>query len=400
MARTSNKNQLLINLDDYPGLNLKSGMIEMNFYFQKKRFRESTGLKPTRGNADIAYNNLIAIKSDIDKGRFDYLHHFPSKRSKALRLGLIKEDQTKLTEYLQKWIIGHSKECSPETLNNYRQAVNNWIEPELGETVLKELTTADIKAFRSSIDRTNKTINNIMTPLRSATALAYEDGVINRDPCAPIQSLKLDPDEPDPFNIAEMNAISEAMQWYQESKSEHEQVINYFEFILWSGLRTGEAIALEWNDIDFVNGIIRVRKSRSANRNRNSTKTGKFRDVKMQQPAREALERQRSWTALKDHQKVFENPRTLNPWFSDKGIRETDWRKIITKAKVRWRPPYHLRHTFASRMLTAGESLPWISRQLGHSSVLTTIKSYATWIPDSDPNAGNKCVEQFWQEAA
>ncbi|MCF6251434.1 MAG: hypothetical protein L3J75_09225 [Methylococcaceae bacterium] len=51
-----------------------------------------------------------------------------------------------------------------------------------------------------------------------------------------------------------------------------------------------------------------------------------------------------------------------------------------------------------SMMLSAGEPLAWVSKQLGHSNVLMTAKTYATWIPDSQPEAGNKVVELFSQE--
>ena len=46
-------------------------------------------------------------------------------------------------------------------------------------------------------------------------------------------------------------------------------------------------------------------------------------------------------------------------------------------------------------MLSAGEPLAWVSRQLGHSNVVMTARVYATWIPDSQPEAGNKAVELF-----
>jgi integrase len=50
-------------------------------------------------------------------------------------------------------------------------------------------------------------------------------------------------------------------------------------------------------------------------------------------------------------------------------------------------------------MLSAGEPLTWVSRQLGHSSVVTTAQVYARWIPDSMPEVGNRAVAIFGQAA-
>jgi integrase len=60
-----------------------------------------------------------------------------------------------------------------------------------------------------------------------------------------------------------------------------------------------------------------------------------------------------------------------------------------------YRNPYQIRHTYASMMLSASESLPWLSGQMGHSNVLTTAKIYVKFIPSAVPKAGNKAVKLF-----
>ena len=92
---------------------------------------------------------------------------------------------------------------------------------------------------------------------------------------------------------------------------------------------------------------------------------------------------------------MFHNPRTDCQWEGDQAIRKTLWTHALKKAGVRYRKPYQTRHTYASMMLSSGEPLAWVSKQLGHSNVLQTARAYATWIPDSQPEAGNKAVEIF-----
>jgi integrase len=42
------------------------------------------------------------------------------------------------------------------------------------------------------------------------------------------------------------------------------------------------------------------------------------------------------------------------------------------------------RHTYATFMLAAGVPIEWISRQLGHAKIQTTLTHYARWLPRAD----------------
>ena len=49
-----------------------------------------------------------------------------------------------------------------------------------------------------------------------------------------------------------------------------------------------------------------------------------------------------------------------------------------------------LRHTYATLLLMQGESLVYVSKQLGHSSIKITVDVYCHWIPNADPSAVNR----------
>ena len=60
---------------------------------------------------------------------------------------------------------------------------------------------------------------------------------------------------------------------------------------------------------------------------------------------------------------------------------------LIKAARV---PPIHihaLRHTFASMLLSRGERLDYVSRQLGHAEITTTERVYRHWIPEDSREA-------------
>ncbi|MDQ5919982.1 MAG: integrase, partial [Pseudomonadota bacterium] len=80
---------------------------------------------------------------------------------------------------------------------------------------------------------------------------------------------------------------------------------------------------------------------------------------------------------------VFHNPHTNKRWYSDAKIRLA-WIKILEEAKVRYRYPYQMRHTYASTLLSNGENPAWIATQLGHINMDMVIKVYGKWIPNNN----------------
>lgn len=66
------------------------------------------------------------------------------------------------------------------------------------------------------------------------------------------------------------------------------------------------------------------------------------------------------------------------------------WKRIFKKAKVTYRKPHNLRHTYASNLLSSGESILYVSKQLGHKSPKTTLDVYSKWIPEERQAPANK----------
>ena len=57
------------------------------------------------------------------------------------------------------------------------------------------------------------------------------------------------------------------------------------------------------------------------------------------------------------------------------------WRRVLTAAKVRYRAPEQLRHTFASAMLSRNAPLLYVQQQGGWRSASVLLRVYARWMP-------------------
>ena len=123
------------------------------------------------------------------------------------------------------------------------------------------------------------------------------------------------------------------------------------------------------------------------------TKAGK-REVLLLPPALKALEHQKKYTFTKS-KRVFYNSKKRKAWETDIQMRSA-WQKTLKLSGMRYRNLYQTRHTYASQMLSAGENLLWVARQMGHKNTEMVIKHYGKWIPDKSTLTGYTPIHH-WQ---
>ncbi|RAH37447.1 Arm DNA-binding domain-containing protein [Halomonas sp. SL1] len=374
---------------NYEGVRVTSAStIGIDFYYKGVRCRERLKLKPTPANLKKAARHRAAVIDAIEAGTFDYKVTFP--RSKNARKFLRGD---RLDNYLRSWLEAKKPTLKASTIRTYDTIIERLIIPELGELLLEEVTRPIVREWVAKLTCGNKRISNILTVLRSALGDAMHDELIDTNPIkgwhyrrndGPVSSRG-----PDPFTKEEQEAILAAMR---------DEVRPLFQFAFWTGMRPSEYIALEWGDIDWQRMEITVSKSstRDAKGHLEDTKTSAGRrTISLLPPAAQALKAQKRLTRLNPSGRIFLWPRGQQPFRSDADIREKLWRPAVLRSGVRYRTLYQTRHTFASMMLSAGEPLAWVSKQLGHRDVVFTARTYAKWVPNSSPDIGMRAVEMF-----
>ena len=160
------------------------------------------------------------------------------------------------------------------------------------------------------------------------------------------------------------------------------------EVLLFTGMRRGELLGLEWSDIDFDNQIISIERSSLYLADRgifedDTKNTSSNRVIKVPLSAIKALRSLKAWQARQrlsmgdvwqDSGRVFTtaeglpmHPDTLTSWFHD-FIAGTDLPQIHL---------HSLRHTNATLNISNGVSVTTVAAQLGHANASTTTKIYA-----------------------
>lgn len=365
--------------------------IQISFQYQGIRCRERLKLKPTPANLKKAARHRAAIIDAIDAGTFDYSVTFP--RSKNARK-FIRQDR--LDNYLSQWLEQKRPTLKTSTHDGYRKVIEGHLIPAFGHLMLAEFRRSHARDWAASLTCSNKRISNLLSPLRTALTDAMHDEMITTNPLAGWhyrrqEAVASRSNDIDPFTPAEQAAILEHLP---------EDGRPLIQFAFWTGLRTSELVALEWGDVDTVRRKARISRgiTQAARGQAETPKTAAgIREIDLLPAALDALKRQKILSDHHDSGRMFLNPRTGEPWAGDQAIRKTLWAHALKRAEVRYRRQYQTRHTYASMMISAGEPIAWVSRQMGHTSVVLTAQIYAQWVPTDSYQAGSKAVDMFGQ---
>jgi integrase len=255
--------------------------------------------------------------------------------------------------------------------DTYRSALRRHILPALGDTSLADLTPAHLEDLRALMTRLQREGGE---GLKMKTARDVIDGtfralyrdartidrLVEDDPFKALRwPAKVDP-EPDPFTAEECDRLCA----YFAAKDRH-----YYPLVLtmfWTGLRTGEAVALRRGDLDLGRDQLHIRRSRTL-REDNPPKTKRSRRTVTLVPAVAAeLRAMPAPLHVTDDDFVF-TTMVGTPLDAERFV-EKHWHRALRATGIRPRKFYATRHTFISQALsTPGISLKWLADYCGTS---------------------------------
>ncbi|MCY9843591.1 site-specific integrase [Vibrio caribbeanicus] len=214
------------------------------------------------------------------------------------------------------------------------------------------------------------------------------------------------------INPFTMDEIAEALEACMQ-----EQHKNMITLLAYTGLRTGELCGLAWEDVDFENKTLTIRRATFEARGLKTPKTDRERTVDLMPPALEALQSQKklSWFyPRKEHEveladktiridnirfvfnpKATENLNAKTPYdYFSKTAPNKMWKNICKRAGIPYRNVYQLRHTYASWMLSyANVSIAYLALQMGHSNFLMIANVYGKWMKNTNMSKSEKAWE-------
>lgn len=179
------------------------------------------------------------------------------------------------------------------------------------------------------------------------------------------------------------------------NQSDYKNLFNtvLYKLLLATGLRIGEAMALEWSDVDLENGVIDVNKTLNKRIEINSPKSmASYRQISIDKATilmlKQYKNRQqvKAWELGRSEKIVFSN--FTGKYFGPNNIRNQLYKhfKNAGVPNVRF---HGLRHTHATLMLNAGMSPRDLQHRLGHSTITMTLNIYVHATEEGAKQGGN-----------
>ena len=299
------------------------------------------------------------------------------------------------------------EKVKPATMNSYGSNIAKHLIPEFGPRQITAIDADNITRFESQLLRSGqapKSTRNILNVLHRILGDAQTDGYLRVSPMINVKLSKLEHKEGRALTPDEAQAL------LTECKTTSLHLIVLIGLL--AGLRRTELFALRWEDIDFDDDVIRIRrnlfwrygqyqdrpddepvftfttpKSKTSTRDVDLSPALKreLRAFYMSSGSKDGLIFQTGNGTPQDPGNVYER------WFKpavkrarEKALEE-DNIKILEGVTL-----HTLRHTFGSWKIAQGEDIVYVSRQMGHANVSITANVYAHLIDKRRPAAAAK----------
>jgi len=278
----------------------------------------------------------------------------------------------KFSHYADLFLEFKKHELKPSTYDKYCRIVSNrlgWFKNK----EIEELKPSDVKRWLYSIsDVGNKSKRHYLGVLSGIFQEALFDEIITRNPVKMVRIPKYEKPIIKPFNSDEVKLIMD--------NAEYPNYILYLAIAFYTGMRSGEIIALKKTDIDFKNGIISVKRSRGRFGESTPKTKGSIRDI----PIIDLL-----YPYIQDMYNSHEDDylfvsRYGEPYTTSESIYNHFWKPSLESLNIEYRRPYNTRHTYATNMLYNNLVSPLeLSQLLGHANTQMVYDVYVNYIDNN-----------------
>lgn len=295
-----------------------------------------------------------------------------------------------LEEFLKTWLEEYKKDVvRKNTYNQHVYSVEKHILPYFKNILMQNIKPIMYQKFLNYLadekGYSKRTIEIVHTTFYNACDRAVNLGKIERNPCknaiikGKVKNKEIEYMESDNIQKFLTTAYADNYNYWI-----------FFKTLIQTGMRKGEAAALQWTDIDLKNKTITINKTLDF-----QTKEGEdlFGDTKNYNSNRVITISQSLANDLHFHMKYQnQNKLILNEMYRHdlnlvfcrnngdilpKSTLFNAMKRITKKAGVPDIPIHALRHTHAVLLLESGASMKYVQERLGHGSMQITADVYS-----------------------
>lgn len=317
---------------------------------------------------------------------------------------IIKAGNTSFKEYAEFWMKTVKypilKPVSYDRLEQTYNTVCNY----LGWVQLANVTTEDIQKMINDLAKTKaySTVKKHYEFVKGVFEYAYHSQKITFNPCAAVQlpierNMKVKTKKAEILSQETTDKMYELNHTIKTSNNQFFKHLPVLLLILNTGMRIGEALALEWKDVNFECKTLTVNKTLTKAKERDSngeviskskktfsditkTESGN-RTIPLNDTAIGLLKQIQEYNERKGITSEYIACTTEGGYVSERNILRT-FKSVLGVVGAEDYTIHSLRHTFASRLLKAGTEISVVSKLLGHADINTTYSTYIHVLED------------------
>jgi integrase len=297
--------------------------------------------------------------------------------------------KTTLGEWFDRWL--DSIDLRPKTVSTYREALSP-IRKRLGQVRLTQLKPAAIQMTFTALRKEGcgpRRMHQTHVVLGTCLKQAVQLGLIAQNPVDRVARPLWQPRQNDTWTLDQLHSFMAALE-ASESRWRHLWV-----FLLSSGLRIGEAMALEWSDLD--GNRLQVNKSLT----RFSADAVTVGVPKTRAGVRTITLPEQALAALELWREGWKEARSRYGWTTSR-IFVTEYgsapnlpnlhrslRTACEHADVPYPTIHGLRHIHSSLLIANGVNIKSLQTRLGHANAAVTMRIYAHLMTTDDRNVAD-----------
>ena len=331
--------------------------------------------------------------------------------------GMVIEGKSlKFSEFTEIWKRDYgSKELAPSTYKRYCRMLETRLLPYFGHFYVNKIKPTDIMQFYDLLSKDTQLIrkkdNNgskTLKPLSGKTILEHHRllramlhkavywQVIVSNPAERVQPPKAKKPKRKYYDDDQCKILLENLEQLDEEQIKYKTAIILTVF---TGVRLGELMGLEWNDIDFRNGIVSINRS-----SQYLADTGVFTKVpKTESSIREVAIPDFVISLLEEYKLWYEEQKSLygELWInSNRLFVQADGKPMHPSTISKWFVKFieqiglpvinfhGLRHTNATLLIAQNIDVAVVAARLGHAQITTTFNFYVHPIIAHNKKAG------------
>lgn len=290
-------------------------------------------------------------------------------------------------QWLDIWAAEYLKSIKPRTVESYQIIIKNHLKPGLGASRLEALDAHTIQAFYNGLSEATegreaispKTVKNIHGVLHKALQQAVANGYIRFNPAGACVLPRIEKKEIKPLDETQIAVFLKAIKG-----NKYEDL---FLTVLFTGVREGEALGLQWDCVDLSKGTITINKQLqkvvgTKDFQLISTKSGKDRTITaapfvvstLKHVQHTQLEnRLRYGECWVDSGFVFTDE--LGQHLKPKSVYDS-FKKVVAEIGTPETRFHDLRHSYAVASIKSGDDIKTVQENLGHATASFTLDVY------------------------